>query len=280
MGSVKVSTRGDYASRALLSLALHADGSRPTSVRDVAERTGLPQPYLEQILLALKGAGLVRSKRGVGGGYVLARHPSEITLGQIVSAVDGPIVAGDFGEPHQNGACDHEGQCVLLSVWAEVGGHMRDHLDSFTLADMVVRARGARSRPASRGRARRRRARPLNRLRRRSRPPAQVVAGGRTGLDEQRRRRELPGQARVAHHQLAAAGPQQGQVGLAVARPQRHLAPVGLQLRHHPGLLPARARVAADGARVAPSGLGQGQAHHPAPGRLDVRPPPARPGRR
>jgi Rrf2 family protein len=140
---VKVSTRGDYASRALLSLALRSeDGAPPTSVRDIAERTALPQPYLEQILLALKGAGLVRSKRGVGGGYVLARSPEEITLGQIVSAVDGPIVAGDFGQPHENGACDHEGQCVLLSVWAEVGDHMREHLDSFTLGDMVARARG------------------------------------------------------------------------------------------------------------------------------------------
>ena len=139
---MKVSTRGDYASRALLSLALHTDGQGPTSVRDIAERTGLPQPYLEQILLALKGAGLVRSKRGVGGGYVLARSPEDITLGQIVSAVDGPIVAGDFGEPHQNGACDHEGQCILLAVWSEVGHHMRTHLDSFTLADMVDRARG------------------------------------------------------------------------------------------------------------------------------------------
>jgi Rrf2 family protein len=139
---VKVSTRGDYASRALLSLAIHDEGYGPTSVRDIAERTGLPQPYLEQILLALKGAGLVRSKRGVGGGYVLARPPEEITLGQIVAAVDGPIVAGDFGEPHQNGACDHEGQCVLLSVWAEVGHHMRSHLDSFTLADMRSRAQG------------------------------------------------------------------------------------------------------------------------------------------
>jgi Rrf2 family iron-sulfur cluster assembly transcriptional regulator len=140
--TVKVSTRGDYASRALLSLALHTDQPGPTSVRDIAERTGLPQPYLEQILLALKGAGLVRSKRGVGGGYVLARDPSDITLGQIVSAVDGPIVAGDFGEPHQNGACDHEGQCILLAVWAGVGHHMREHLDSFTLADMVTRSRG------------------------------------------------------------------------------------------------------------------------------------------
>jgi Rrf2 family iron-sulfur cluster assembly transcriptional regulator len=139
---VKVSTRGDYASRALLSLALHADTQGPTSVRDIAERTGLPQPYLEQILLALKGAGLVRSKRGVGGGYVLARPPEQITLSEIVSAVDGPIVAGDFGRPHENGACEHEGQCVLLAVWADVGEHMREHLDSFTLADMVRRSRG------------------------------------------------------------------------------------------------------------------------------------------
>jgi Rrf2 family protein len=145
---VKVSTRGDYASRALLSLALHGGQSTPTSVRDIAERTGLPQPYLEQILLALKGAGVVRSKRGVGGGYVLARPPEEITLGQIVSAVDGPIQAGDFGEPHQNGACDHEGQCVLLSVWADVGQHMRHHLDSFTLSDMARRARGEAPEPS------------------------------------------------------------------------------------------------------------------------------------
>ena len=65
---MRVSTRGDYASRALLSLALHGDATTPTSVRDLAERTGLPQPYLEQILLNLKGVGLVRSKRGVGGG--------------------------------------------------------------------------------------------------------------------------------------------------------------------------------------------------------------------
>src|SRR5206468_5846968 len=118
MVGVKVSTRGDYAARALLSLALHGQ-DRPTSVKEIAERTSLPQPYLEQILLALKGAGLVRSKRGVGGGYVLARAPEDVTLSQIVSAVEGPIVAGDFGEPHQNGACDHEGQCVLLAVWAD-----------------------------------------------------------------------------------------------------------------------------------------------------------------
>jgi Rrf2 family protein len=141
---VRVSTRGDYASRALLSLALRDNYTSPTSVRDLAERTGLPQPYLEQILLSLKGVGLVRSKRGVGGGYVLARPAESITLAEIVAAVDGPIAAGDFGEPHQDGACDHEGQCVLLGVWADVGNHMREHLSSFTLADMVSQARGVR----------------------------------------------------------------------------------------------------------------------------------------
>ena len=136
-----MSTRGDYAARALLSLSLH-DTDGPTSVRDIAERTGLPQPYLEQILLALKGAGLVRSKRGVGGGYILAREPAAIALSDILSAVDGPIVAGDFGQPHTNGACDHEGQCVLLAIWAVVGEHMRAFLDSFTLADIAEMARG------------------------------------------------------------------------------------------------------------------------------------------
>lgn len=144
MQVVRVSTRGDYASRALLSLALRSDLSQPTSVRDLAEKTGLPQPYLEQILLSLKGVGLVRSKRGVGGGYVLARPAEDITLAEIVAAVDGPIVAGDFGEPHQDGACDHEGQCVLLAVWADVGNHMREHLSSFTLADMVTQALGGK----------------------------------------------------------------------------------------------------------------------------------------
>jgi Rrf2 family iron-sulfur cluster assembly transcriptional regulator len=138
---MRVSTRGDYAARALLSLALHIEES-PTSVREIAERTGLPQPYLEQILLALKGAGLVRSKRGVGGGYVLAREPNDIRLSEIVRAVDGPITAGDFGEPHTDGACDHEGQCVLLTIWGAAGHHMRTFLDSFTLADIAEMAGG------------------------------------------------------------------------------------------------------------------------------------------
>ena len=139
---MRVSSKGDYACRALLSLALHGAQPSPTSVRDIAERTAIPQPYLEQILLALKGAGLVRSKRGVGGGYVLARPAAEIRISEILSAVDGPISLGDFGEPHQDGACNHEGQCVLLAIWKTAGEHMRRILDGFTLQSVADAANG------------------------------------------------------------------------------------------------------------------------------------------
>ncbi len=131
---MKVSTRGDYAARALLSLALHGL-DRPTSVKEIAERTALPQPYLEQILLAVKGAGLVRSKRGVGGGYVLARPPAEITLADVIAAVDGPLTT--LSEEH-----DHcEGHCVLQEVWVGVSEETRKILEGFTLAELVDRAR-------------------------------------------------------------------------------------------------------------------------------------------
>jgi Rrf2 family iron-sulfur cluster assembly transcriptional regulator len=131
---VKVSTRGDYAARALLSLALHGS-ERPTSVKEIAERTTLPQPYLEQILLAVKGAGLVRSKRGVGGGYVLARAPVEITLADIVAAVEGPQLPLDEHPDH----C--EGHCVLQEVWAHAAEETRRFLERVTLADLVERTR-------------------------------------------------------------------------------------------------------------------------------------------
>src|SRR6516162_5116163 len=131
---MKVSTRGDYAARALLSLALHGS-EHPTSVKEIAERTHLPQPYLEQILLSVKGAGLVRSKRGVGGGYVLVRSPAEITLADIVAAVEGPQLPLAEHPDH----C--EGHCVLQEVWIGVDQETRFVLERVTLHDLVERTR-------------------------------------------------------------------------------------------------------------------------------------------
>ena len=131
---MKVSTRGDYAARALLSLALH-ESNCPTSVKEIAERTTLPQPYLEQILLAVKGAGLVRSKRGVGGGYVHARPAEEISLAEILAAVDGPLTT----LPDEHDHC--EGHCVLQEVWVGVSNEMGRYLEAHSLADLAARTR-------------------------------------------------------------------------------------------------------------------------------------------
>ena len=144
---MRVSSKGDYACRALLSLALHEHEAGPTSVRDIAERTAIPQPYLEQILLALKGAGLVRSKRGVGGGYVLARSPLDIRLSEILAAVDGPLTT----LPDEHDHC--EGHCVLQEVWVAVSDEMAGFLAGHTLADLARRAQvghpGAVARPSA-----------------------------------------------------------------------------------------------------------------------------------
>ena len=143
MSGVKVSTRGDYASRALLSLALHAESEGPTSVRDIAERTGAPPALPRADPAGAQGrrprALQARRRRRL---RARPRRRARSRSSEIVSAVDGPIVAGDFGEPHQDGACDHEGQCVLLAVWAEVGEHMRQLLGAITLADIAAIAQG------------------------------------------------------------------------------------------------------------------------------------------
>lgn len=133
---MKVSTRGDYAARALLSLALRGD-DQPTAVKEIAGRTGLPQPYLEQILLAVKGAGLVVSKRGVGGGYVLARPADQITLAEILCAVD--ATAPPFLEEPDS----TEGHWVLQEAWYRIGAVMQTELGKETLADLASKARTA-----------------------------------------------------------------------------------------------------------------------------------------
>ena len=142
---MKVSTRGDYAAGHSLSLALHADGGRPTSVRDIAERTGLPQPYLEQILLALKGAGLVRSKRGVGGGYVLAREPDEILLARSCPRSTARSSPATSASRTPTAPATTRASACSSAIWGEVGEHMRRHLDGFTLADIASMANGSKT---------------------------------------------------------------------------------------------------------------------------------------
>ena len=228
---MKVSTRGDYAARALLSLALHGS-DRPTSVKEIAERTGLPQPYLEQILLAVKGAGLVRSKRGVGGGYVLARPPEEITLADILAAVDGPLTT-------LLGEHDHcEGHCMLQEVWVGVSDETRQILERFTLAELVDRTRIGHPDVVDRGgaRSRRRGRRELTGTRR---PPGRGSASIRTTTSSpppaDGAERDVTA---VTHHELAHDREPEAEV--TVGRPSRRASP-DCQNRSN-----ARARSSAD----------------------------------
>lgn len=87
---MKLSKKAEYALRALVAMGREHEGAN-FSIQDLARSEGIPLKFLEQILLALKNGGLLRSKRGVGGGYQLVTHPSRITLGEVVTLIDGPF---------------------------------------------------------------------------------------------------------------------------------------------------------------------------------------------
>jgi Rrf2 family protein len=87
---MKLSTRGEYAARAMLDIAAHANEG-PVKIREIAERQDIPLKYLENILLTLQRAGMLRSRRGPQGGYYLARPPEAISVGEVIRAMDGPL---------------------------------------------------------------------------------------------------------------------------------------------------------------------------------------------
>jgi Rrf2 family protein len=145
---MRISTKGDYATRALQDLALHYDQG-PIPIEKVASRQGLPVRYLEQLLLTLKRAGLLLSKRGVNGGYSLARPPAQITLGEVLRAVDGPIAAiYCVGDPPRD-QCAYETECVLREVWTRVSHAVAAIVDHTTLADLCERAKAVAGRPVT-----------------------------------------------------------------------------------------------------------------------------------
>jgi len=142
---MRISTKGDYATRALQDLALHYDQG-PIAIEKIAGRQGLPVRYLEQLLLTLKRAGFLLSKRGVNGGYSLAKPPGQITLGEILRTVDGPIEAIYCVDQPQE--CARGSDCVLRDVWSEVGRAVSAIVDHTTLQDLCDRMRQKASEPA------------------------------------------------------------------------------------------------------------------------------------
>src|SRR5262245_13332968 len=133
-----LSSRGKYATRALLDLSLHY-GEGPVQIHDIAARQAIPVKYLEQILLSLKRFGFLQSRKGPGGGYFLAKPPSEITLGAVVRAMDGPLapISCVSLSGYMECGCPEPASCGLRSVWKEARDAMAAVLDGTTFGDVL-----------------------------------------------------------------------------------------------------------------------------------------------
>ena len=136
---MKLSTKGKYGVKALFELALH-EGAGPMSLKTIAERQGLSEHYLEQLAGPLRKAGLIVSVRGAQGGYVLSRPANQITVGDIIRVLEGPIGFTDCateGETSPDCAAD----CVVHGVWEKVTQQIVNVIDSITLFDLAEQAR-------------------------------------------------------------------------------------------------------------------------------------------
>jgi Rrf2 family protein len=133
MHPVKVTAKADYAVRATLELAQVEDGL--VKGERIAQAQSIPLKFLENILIDLRHAGIVHAQRGAEGGYRLARDPSDVTLGEVIRAVEGPL-ASVRGEPPE--AVSYDGAAEnLQTVWIAVRASLRSVLDDLTLTDVV-----------------------------------------------------------------------------------------------------------------------------------------------
>ena len=131
---MKLSTKGRYGLSAMLFLARHAEAG-PVSLRSMAA-TGIQPDYLEQLLGALRKAGLVTTCRGAQGGYSLAKKPEEITVGEVITATEGPVRFCDCDT--DSAACCQKDRCDTRHVWSLLSERMNNLLDSITLAGVLA----------------------------------------------------------------------------------------------------------------------------------------------
>src|SRR5436305_3317445 len=147
---MKLSVRGEYALRALLVLGLHYDEPL-VRIQAISDEQNIPKRFLEQILNDLKSAGIVRSKRGVAGGYRLARRPDQITLASIVRHIEGALapVSCVSERFYEKCSCPDESRCAIRNVMKEIREAVVKIAERVTIADLCSRASRLREEPAS-----------------------------------------------------------------------------------------------------------------------------------
>lgn len=147
---MKLSVHGEYALRALLVLGLHY-GQPVVTIQTISQEQNIPKRFLEQILNDLKGSGAVESKRGIAGGYRLARPPQEITLASVIRHIEGALapiscVSERF---YEKCSCPDEARCAIRNVMKEVREKIVSVMEQTTIADVCARAKKLATEPVS-----------------------------------------------------------------------------------------------------------------------------------
>ncbi len=137
---MKLSTKGRYGLRALLDLALHNE-EEAVSLQSIAERQNISMGYLEQLMRMLKREGLVSSVRGAGGGYHLAKPAAEISVGDILRALEGNLDAVTCPGNQENGGCQGADLCVTRFVWQRINDSITQAVDTMMLKQLVEESR-------------------------------------------------------------------------------------------------------------------------------------------
>lgn len=132
---MRLSTRGRYAARAMYDLALHRE-NWPVSLRTISARQEISEKYLEQLFLKLRRKGLIRSVRGPGGGYLLGKDAGKITVGEILRAVEGPLMPVFCVDDPPGKRCHRAEDCRMREFWQDLGRRILECLDSQTLEDL------------------------------------------------------------------------------------------------------------------------------------------------
>ncbi len=134
---MRFTAKTEYAVRAIIEISLVGD-DKPAQVREIASKQAIPERFLEQVMAALKKASLIESIRGAQGGYRLTRPASEITMAQIIEAIEGPMqVMECLSKDNEHQKCHQAGLCAVKDVWASVQSSIVEALDSISLAKLT-----------------------------------------------------------------------------------------------------------------------------------------------
>ena len=145
---MKISTKGRYGLRALIDLAQYSE-IEPVSISSIATRQGISERYLEQLMTLLKKAGLIKSIRGAGGGYVLAKDMSEVSVGDVLRALEGSLEPVECAAFNQQDSCQAAGGCVTKYVWQRINESINRTVDEISLKQLVEESKSVQEKNLS-----------------------------------------------------------------------------------------------------------------------------------